>query len=131
MTPPLDLDWVHVPAVDSHQTDGTSPDLPSTAAAFLDYLSSGLYEDSNYARVIWIAGTICLVMEPFLLEHTVSRSDGIVTPVQRMITLQIVVFAISTCLFIVQTIGLLFDKKPWVVTTKQVFFHFTNDHFNA
>ena len=96
-------DWIQVAEVEraaGHQDELVS----ATASLFLDRLTAGLYEDSGYARSFWILGTLCILIEPFLIIFSMDDNTW---------AAQLIIFAVSTWLFIMQTIGLLFFQKPW------------------
>lgn len=103
-------DWIHVPEVE--KSSGQEEDIVLGAAArFLDRLTAGLYEDSAYARGFWILGTLCILVEPFLIVYSMNDSTFAV---------QLILFVISTWLFIMQTVALLFFQKPWRVVMRKV-----------
>ena len=103
-------DWIHVPEVE--KSSGQEEDLVlGTAARFLDRLTAGLFEDSAYARSFWILGTLCILVEPFLVVYSMNDST---------FAAQLIIFAASTWLFIMQTIALLFFQKPWRVVMRKV-----------
>lgn len=100
-------DWIQIPSID---TDANTGDTYSAVAGFLNRLTSGLYEDTNYARAFWIIATLCLAVEPALVKYT---------PDEVIYDIQIFVFIVSTGFFVLQTVSLVFALKPWNATVKQ------------
>jgi hypothetical protein len=102
-------DWIQIPEVDKIQLDDT--DSNSTSAVMLEKLTAGIYEDTTYARCFWILGTLCLLVEPFLVPYSLQED---------IYDTELIIFGISTCLFIMQTLGVMFLKKPWKGNIKKV-----------
>ena len=83
----------------------------SQIAFVVDKCTSFIYGDNTLAQLFWILGTTCLIAEPILVAYSMN---------QQLYNAQITIFSMSSLHFLMQTIGLLFKKKPWKTTVEDV-----------